>query len=175
MPTLANKWRTDGAEHKAVPSGINPGARVPICIFQSMLTRLVGLREATFSGFASKDYAEKTHFDTKDNGATMGLRCSDGVIGRPYSYSFVQPNVRCEGRLGIIVTQVFGTLLFWGASETEHTSTVDPVEFYNAVAASLRIPSVGAVIVQQLKLLSAAGNKSWEMERAVYWPAFNLI
>ena len=24
MPTLANKWRTDGVEHKTVPSGINP-------------------------------------------------------------------------------------------------------------------------------------------------------
>ena len=140
-----------------------------------MLSRLVGLREATFSGFASKDYAKKSHFDMRDNGATMGLRCSDGVIGRSYSYSFVQPNVWCEGRLGIIVTQVFGTLSFWCASGNEHTSTVDPVEFYNAVAASLRISSVGAVIVQQLKLLSAAVNKSWEMERAVYWPAFNLI
>ena len=111
----------------------------------------------------------------RDNGATMGLRCSDGVIGSPYSYSFVQSNVWCDGRLGIIVTQVFGTLLFWSASETEHTSTTDPVEFYNAVAASFRIPSVGAVIVQQLKLLSVAGNKSVQMERAVYWPAFDLI
>jgi hypothetical protein len=83
----------------------------------------------------------------------MGLRCSDGVIGRPYSYSFVQLNVSCEGKFGIIVTQVFGTL-FWCASETEHTSTVDRVEFYNAVAASFRIPSPGAVIVHQLKLLS---------------------
>jgi len=56
----------------------------------------------------------------------MGLRCSDGIIGGPYSYSFVQPNVGCDERLGIIVTQVFGTLLFWGASETEHTSTWIP-------------------------------------------------
>ena len=139
-----------------------------------MLTRFVGLREATFSGFASKDYAEKSHFDMRDNGATMGLRCSDGVLGRPFSYSFVQPNVWCDGRLGIIVAQVFGTLLFWCASETEHTSTADPVEFYNMVVAPLRIPLVGAVIAQQLKLLSVGKNKSLEMERAVYWPAFNL-
>ena len=72
-----------------------------------------------------------------------------------------------------ITLQVFGTLSLWCASEIEHSSTMDPVEFYNAVAASLRIPSVGAVIVQQLKLLSVASNKSLEMERAVYWPAFN--
>ena len=36
------------------------------------------------------------------------------------------------------------------------------------------IPSVGAVIVQQLKVLSAVKNRSLEMERAVYEPAFNL-
>jgi hypothetical protein len=89
MTTLVNKWRTDGAASKAVPSGI---VLISILVVHSILARLVGLREAIFSRFASKDYAEKSHFDTTDNGATMGLRCSDGVIGRPYSYSFVQPN-----------------------------------------------------------------------------------
>src|SRR5271170_4658903 len=81
MSTLVNMWRTDGAAHRAVPSGIQ--SHVLICILHSMLTRPVGLREAIFSGFASKDYAEKSHFDTTGNGATMGLWCSpadDGTV-----------------------------------------------------------------------------------------------
>ena len=79
----------------------------------------------------------------------------------------------CEGKLGVIVIQLFGVLTFWRASRTEHTSTVDPIEFYNKVEQGLRIPSVGVVAVQQLKLLSVALNKRLEIERAVYWPAFN--
>ena len=136
-----------------------------------ILTRLVGLSEAIFSGFASRDYAEKSHFDMTDNDATVGLRCSDGVIGRHYSYSFVLPNVSCEAKLGVIVMQLFGVLTFWRANSTEHTtSIVDPIEFYNKVEQGLRIPSVGLVAVQKLRLLSIALNKKLEMKRAVYWP-----
>jgi len=62
---------------------------------------------------------------------------------------------------------------FSRADHTEHTSTVDPVEFYGKMTQCLRIPLVGLVAEQKLKLLGVALKKRFEIETAVYWPAFN--
>jgi len=106
-----------------------------------------------------------------DNGATLGLRCSDGIVDRPYSYSFVLPTVSCEGRMGVIAAQPFGTLTSWVGGRCEHTSSVDPIEFYE-VGRRFRVPSVGVVAVQQEKMLSVASKKCLETGKVVYWPAF---
>jgi hypothetical protein len=84
----------------------------PIWYTQSCFVTLIsiGFRNTIFSGFASYDYVELSHFDMTDNGATIGVWCLEGVDDRLYHYNFVHPTVSCEGLTGIIVTQPFGTM-----------------------------------------------------------------
>ena len=156
----------NAAMHNAVPSGVTLRA-----VFDQELMYLIGLRNAIFSGFATRDYAEKSHFDRSDNGATLGLRCSRGVVGRPFSYSFVQPTVRCRGKIGVIVLQPFGTFMSWRGDRCEHTSSVDAEEFYQKAAESFRVASMGVVAAQQMKLLSVSSAKSLTGEM-IYWRAY---
>ena len=48
--------------------------------------------------------------------------------------------------MGLIVAQLFGTLTSWVGGRCEHTSSVDPIEFYE-VGGCFRIPSVGVIAV----------------------------
>ena len=133
----------------------------------------IGFRNAIFSGFASYDYAELSHFDMTDNGATIGVRCSEGVDDRPYRYNFVHPTVSCEGLMGIIVTQPFGTMTSWLASRCEHTSSIDPIEFYDMSQSPSREPSIGVVAAQQAKLLSGASRNEGQTNEIVWWQPFH--
>ena len=83
---------------------------------------LARLRDAIFSGFATQDYAECCNCDKNDNGITLGLRCSQCLPGKRFSHAFVQPNVRCGGKMGIIVEQQLGTAQGWNES---FVSTLD--------------------------------------------------
>ncbi len=143
-----------------------------------MLTCLIGLRNAIFSGFATQDYAELSHFDLTDNGATLGLRCCNSIVERPYSYSFILLTIMYEGQMGVIVEQSIGTMTAWMGGRCEHTSSVDPIEFGDGMKPVLeplalsRVPSVGLIAVQQKKMLSVAFKRRLETGKVVYFPAF---
>jgi hypothetical protein len=126
------------------------------------------------SGYASKDYAEKSHFDQFDNGATVGLRCSQSLPECPYRFCFLYPRTSCGGHQGVIVTQPFGTLTSWLANRCEHTSSVDPAEFYRRMEEQYRVPSVGIVAAQGKKLWSGLSKKKskFKLDEIVYWQAF---
>jgi|SRR5947207_13995414 len=130
------------------------------------------ISERHLSGYASQNYAEHSHFDTFNNSATMGLRCSHSIPERPYRYCFLYPTVSYGNREGIIVTQPLGTLTSWFANRCKYTSSVDSVEFYNRVDENSHVPSIDVVAAQARKILSMSSKHQMEFQHLIYWPAF---
>jgi len=152
----------DGLKDGAVPSST---FHIQLSSFEKALIDS-GFRNVILSGYASKDYAERCH-DEFDNGATIGLRCSESV-NQPYRFCFLYPTISCWEQKGIIVTQPFGTLTSWLANGCEHTGSVDAIEFYDRVEEHLRVPSVGIVGAPGKKLLSSSSKKKRRLGERIY-------
>ena len=68
-------------------------------------------------------------------------------------------------------SQSFGTMTSWRGDRCEHTSSIDAATFYQKVAKDFKVPLVGIVAAQHMKLLRVSLAKTLAKDM-VYWPAF---
>jgi len=75
---------------------------------------------------------------------------------------FVYPEMKYNGKRGVIIGQPIGTVTLWKASLFEHTSSVDKsthLRSLNGMSNENGPLSVGLVVVQKRKLLNLPSNR----------------
>ena len=150
-------WKEETVKHHAVPAGIFPFSTRADAI-------CTGLRDVLVTGLLTLDYAPLVHKRPDDYGPTVVFRFTNGNKDARNAYHFVQPTLRCKGRLGVVCIQRAGTLTVFRATEFAHTSTI------NEVGPDPENPCLGVATVQKTRSLNISEQRSDVLKDMISFP-----